>query len=69
MQAALESNQEMQATLESNQEMQVGHGGSRLLQETFEDTLLEPTAAAAECVEPDMEFFECCEWPADAGGV
>ena len=45
MQAALESNQEMQATLEGNQEMQVGHGRSRLLQETFEDTLLEPTAA------------------------
>ena len=39
MQAALESSQEMQATLEGNQEMQVGHGGSRLLQANFEDTL------------------------------
>jgi hypothetical protein len=58
------------------------HGGSRLLQdffedalleptaaETSEDTLLEPTAAAAEYVEPDMEFFECCEWSADGGEV
>ena len=35
--------------------------------ETSEDTLLEPTAAAQAYAKPDTDFFECCEWPADAG--
>ena len=61
---------------QSTTNAQAGHGDSQLLQETFEDTLLEPTAAetsedtlleptaaAAEYVKPDMEFFECSEWP------
>ena len=48
----------------------VRRGSTDLAENVVEDTLLEPTTAAADNVveeyeEPQLEYFECSEWPAD----